>query len=52
MARCGFVVPLILLLMSAASAQTPPLSDPEPVGASQSFCDSTGAMHALKGEAQ
>jgi len=31
MARCGFAVPLILLLVSVASAQNPPQSDPQAV---------------------
>jgi hypothetical protein len=41
MARCGFAVPLILLLVSVASAQNPPQSDPQAVSLA------TQAMAAL-----
>jgi hypothetical protein len=41
MARCGFAVPLILLLVSVASAQIPPQSDPRAVSLA------TQAMTAL-----
>jgi hypothetical protein len=41
MARCGFAVPLILLLVSVASAQNPPQSDPRAVALA------TQAMTAL-----
>ena len=43
MARCRFVVPLILLLASVASAQNPPQSDAQAVFfASQSIAALTG----------
>lgn len=43
MARCRFTAPLILLLVSVASAQTQPQSDPQAVSfASQSIAALTG----------
>jgi hypothetical protein len=43
MARCGFGVPLFLLLVSIASAKNPPQSDPQAVSfASQSIAALTG----------
>jgi hypothetical protein len=43
MARCGFVVPFILLLVSVVSAQNPPQSDPQALSlVAQSFSALTG----------